>query len=144
MLFKELFVKKKHKKEKIYQTFSTDYMKVISASEIADMEEPPFNQSKWSSEESYRLYLESVQSIIEEYEKNGKLPEITPNEEIAHPEECKKLVNFRYDFLDFASYIAVEKTIDGKYKVCCNGRHRMYVAKKYGLKLLVHVSQEQR
>lgn len=144
MLFKDLFVKKKHKKEKIYQTFSTDYMKVISASEIADMEEPPFNQSKWSSKESYRLYLESVQSIIEEYEKNGKLPEITLNEEIAHPEECKKLVNFRYNFLDFASYIDVEKTIDGKYKVCCNGRHRMYVAKKYGLKLLVHVSQEQR
>ena len=32
------------------------------------------------------------------------------------------------------------KTMDGHYEVLYDGHHRMYVAKKYGLRLVVHVS----
>ena len=39
--------------------------------------------------------------------------------------------------------IFVRKTKDGKYTICGNGRHRLYVAKKHKIRLLVHVIEEE-
>ena len=35
---------------------TVDYFKVIDAAEIQDLEEPPFNQSPYLSEEEYKMY----------------------------------------------------------------------------------------
>lgn len=123
---------------------TANYMKVINGFEIADMEMPPFEQGHWSKEDAYKSYLENMQSLIDEYEQTGRIRaiEYTSLDDIDKRAEEKKNIDiFNNSFLKPGNRIDVEKTIDGKYKVI-NGRHRMYIAQKYGLKLLVHVSQE--
>lgn len=50
--------------------------------------------------------------------------------------------NFIGSFLCDGQWINAGKNVSGKYYVASNGRHRMYIAKKYGLKLIIHVAQE--
>ena len=123
---------------------TANYMKVISGSEIADIEAPAFGQGHWTTEDVYRTNLENMQPLIDEYERTGMVHTVEYNslDDIEkNAEEQRKLDVFNNSFLKPGNRIDVEKTIDGKYKVI-NGRHRMYVAQKYNLKLLVHVSQE--
>lgn len=126
---------------------STDYMQVIEAAEIIDMEIPLFHQGKWGSEDEYRVYLESVQFLIEKYEHMGAIHTLRYDmfsDILKNREEQLMINNFKASFMEAEHWVNVEKTIEGKYRVVSNGRHRMYVAHKYGLKLLVHVSQEVR
>jgi hypothetical protein len=149
----DLMVKIFHKKNKVNELpvkenrriVTTDYLQVIEASEIVEMEAPPFNQAQWKDESDYKSYLESVQPLIEEYERTGSIHNLeynSFNDIERNRDEQHNLKHFRDSFMDAGQWISVEKSIDGKYRVVSNGRHRMYVAKKYGLKLLVHVSQE--
>ena len=146
MFLRKLFYKNKENANiSTTMKVATDYMKVINAAEIDEMRMPAFNQSHWGSEEDYKLYLESVQSLIEEYEQTGAIHTLEYNslDDIEkNREEQHKLNQFNSSFLSVGHYINVEKTLTGKYKVVSNGRHRMYVAKKFGFKLLVHVAQE--
>lgn len=120
-----------------------DDWKVIFASEIEDLEPPRFGVE--NSELSYKEYLESVQPLIEAYEKSGSIPLIEYNslDDVSKKvnEQCR-LNNFKLSFMG-AGCILVEKTLSGQYKVIDSGYHRMYVAKKYNLKVLVHVVQEE-
>ena len=144
------FLCRKHKLDEHLDNDNTvlvnaDYLQVIEASEIAEMEAPPFNQAQWIDELDYKSYLESVQPLIEEYEQTGSIHNLeynSFNDIESNRDEQHNLQHFRDSFMDVGQWISVEKSIDGKYRVISNGRHRMYVAKKYGLKLLVHVSQE--
>jgi hypothetical protein len=126
---------------------TTDYLKVIDSSEIAEIEAPPFSKAQWGSEEDYKVYLAGVQPLILEYEKNGKLHSLEYNSVAdieKNREEADVLHKFRCSFLDVGCWINVEKSLAGEYRVVSNGRHRMYVARKYGFKLIVHVAQEVR
>lgn len=125
---------------------TVDYMKVITAYEISPMKEPPFALADWASEEEYRAYLEDVQPLIKEYETQGKIHDLVYEtfEDIdRNRNEQHKINQFKWSFLNSAEWINVEKTMEGTYKVVTNGRHRMYVAKKYFLNLIVHVTQEE-
>lgn len=125
---------------------TTDYYKVIRPDEIAELPAPPFNQSQYGSEADYVSYLRLVQPLIEEYERTGEIHtiEFKSLDDVAqYSEEKRFLDQFRYSFLDCGSHINTVKKLDGTYIVASNGRHRMYVARKYGLKLLVHVSDEE-
>lgn len=137
------------KKENVENHFlvSTDYMLVIKPDEIAEMDAPMFGKSHYGKELEYKTYLECIQPLVEEYERTGRIHTLEYNSFAdikKNQEERKILDNFNYSFLNCANWVDVEKRISGKYRVCSNGRHRMYVAKKYGLKLLVHVTQEER
>lgn len=125
---------------------TVDYFKVIDAAEIQDLEEPPFNQSPYLSEEEYKMYLEKAQILFDEYSNTGSIHTIEYKslEDIEkNREEERFLCNFRYSFLHYGKCICVRKTMDGTYKVTSNGRHRAFVAKKYELRLLVHVIEEE-
>lgn len=147
-MFGRLF-KKKHTGTKVTCRIacrSVDYYRVIEPSAIREMKAPEFNMSQWSSEEEYRAYLESVQPLIDEYASTGTIHTIeyqTMEDVAKYRDEAMFLNNFKASFLNFGSHVNVRKCLDGTYEVSSNGRHRMYVARKYGLKLLVHVSDEE-
>ncbi|MCR5608111.1 MAG: hypothetical protein K6G26_03530, partial [Lachnospiraceae bacterium] len=113
-----------------------------NSTEIDDIEKPLFGEGKRGTEESYKNYLESVQSLILEYEENYKIHEIHSNtmKEVFENMSEKIFLNaFKDNFLSANGRIGVKKKSSGKYTVSTNGYHRMYVAKKYGLKLLVYI-----
>ena len=123
-----------------------DYYKVITADEIMELEEPPFDVSHYGKEDEYKSHLESVQLLVNEYEKNGDIHTLEYNsyEDIERNRDEKMLLdNFRNSYLHDSERIEVKKLLNGKYRFCTNGRHRLYVAKKYDLKLIVHVREEQ-
>ena len=142
----KLKIDSKAYRKKAYEIVSTDYIKVINSIEIGSIDSPPFEQSHYNSEQEYKQYLESIQPLIDEYEKTGNIHSIEydPKADIEQfIKEQQRLQNFKSSFLDCANWINAEKTTDSKYIVCTNGRHRMYVAKKYGFRLIIHVCQEQ-
>ena len=123
-------------------TKSVDYLIVIKADEIAEMDEPPFNIGKWGDEKKYKSLLIEMQPLFDEYRRNGTLDSPFPingtNEEISIYKQKQKCIS-----LFISSYIQTVKTKDQKYKIASDGRHRMYVAKKYSLDILVHVAAEE-
>lgn len=146
MWLKRLLSKTKKKlKNCKYERIITDYMKVINPCDMVEIEKPLFDKSHWGKEEDYKLYLENIQPLIEEYEltktihtlKYNSLADVKKNRD-----EQNRLNHFNNSFLSAANWINVEKMLNGKYRITTNGFHRMYVAKKYNLKLLVHVAQE--
>lgn len=138
LLMKKLRGKKKSSAMD-HKVITTDYFRVIEPSEIEyNSKIPDFGVPGRPSEEEYKDYLKSVQYLIEEYQNTGA---ICSFDNIKKYSEQEKLNKFKCCFLD-GDCIAVEKTLSGKYRVLFNGYHRMYVARKYGLKLLVHVCQE--
>ena len=145
--FSALFKKKTAEQViKEHEVVTVDYLKVITPSEIGDVEIPPFKQSHYGSEDEYRQYLESVQELIDEYENTGTIHSLSYDsfEDVSkNYEEQQRINKFKSFFLSCGNWINAEKTLDSKYIVCSNGRHRMYIAKKYGLKLIIHVCQEQ-
>ena len=108
-----------------------NYFIVIKPEEIGNVKEiKDFGCSHRGKEEDYKNYLESVQPLITNYEKAGNVDTINDNK-------------FYVDFFNFSNRITVTKTKSGKYEVTDNGHHRMFIAKKYGLKLIVYVEQEE-
>ena len=99
---------------------------VISADKIAPFKRPEF-PNKGRTEEDYRRFLEACQDWFADYpaciEKNVWIGESDLN----------------YIFTHWDQLITVEEGTDGKYYVDSNGRHRLYVARKYGLSILVCV-----
>lgn len=139
-----MFFKKKNKAQK--QIRDVDYFVVIEPKEIKSLKKPPFEQGAYGSESDYRRYLEEVQPLFDEYESTGNIHTISyaSMDEISEKRDEKRFLdNFRVSFLDCSQYVNVGRTLDGRYTVVSNGRHRMYVAKKYNLRLLVHVTQEE-
>lgn len=122
--------------------------RVIEPSLIRDMNSPEFDPDPSSdfSEEGYRAYLESVQYLFDEYEKTGSIHGIvyrTPEDTLRYRDEDILLRNFRKTFLCAGDSVRVTQFSDGTYTVASNGMHRMYIAKKYGLRLLVYVCDKE-
>lgn len=145
-LFKRKDVKEQIGEESIRQR-SADYYTIIGPSEISiPVDEILFSKGTWSSEDEYREYLTKVQPLIDEYETSGEIHTINYDsmEDIElHREEQRMLDSFNDTFLSYRSHINVTKQLDGTYKVASDGRHRMVIAKKYNLRLIVHVCAEE-
>ncbi|MCR5105465.1 MAG: hypothetical protein K6B68_13610 [Eubacterium sp.] len=112
-------------------------LRIILPEEMPDTGIPPFG-GRYHYEDEYREYLEKSQPLFDEFERTGKIAEVEalkgrPMVGLTSEEEwllCFEHVMMRADC------VTVEEQ-DGRYIISSNGRHRMYVAKKYGLKLLV-------
>lgn len=133
-------------KENVYRyPAATDYFKVIAGTEIEEMEPVTFGDNGKMTELQYRELLEDNQSIFDEYDRTGALPEIKYEsfEDIDRlAPEWKRLNDFKTEFMEVGTRIEVEKRISGKYKVTTNGKHRLFIAQKYKMKVMVHVCQE--
>lgn len=115
----------------------SDYYTIIYPDEIMPMDEPEFSVSHWYSELEYKQFLEQMQPLMEWYEAS-----CFSFTDCVHDDDEKMTSLFENSFVDVGHRIDVEKIPSGKYRVVSNGRHRMYVAKKYKLKLLVYVVQK--
>lgn len=116
-----------------------DYI-VIKPEQIAPIEEPPFG-GRYLEEEEYVDYLRKVQPLIEEWESTGTIHDVVLNSiKDVHEkrEEIVFLNNFKAAFLNVGKHIDVRLNSDALYDVASNGRHRMFIAKKYGFKLIVY------
>ena len=111
----------------------TDYFEVITPEKMVVEDKISFDKYGKASEERYRRFLEKDQPIINAYEKNQDMEGLIEDHEFYE--------HFRA-FFDPDCWINVAKFSDNKYIVTTNGNHRMYVAQKYGLKLIVHVGEE--
>lgn len=98
--------------------------KILNPEEISEIDAPPFDTGKYASEEKYKDFLESMQPYFDEYEKSHSLPE-----------------RYKEIFLGVYRVKAIKKK-DGQYRPGSGGRHRMFIARKYGFRLLVEVSGE--
>ena len=95
---------------------------VISASEIADIEIDDFGINGRHSEYDYKELLEKYQYIFNTFDSDKSYADMD---------------EFYSLFLDSGGAITVCKGKNGLYEYASNGRHRLYVAKKYNLSVLV-------
>lgn len=113
--------------------------KVIYPEEMADVELPPFG-GRYRLEKEYKEYLEKSQPLFDEFEKTGRIVEVDAlvgKPMVGLSDEEEWLLNFEHIMMG-PDCVTVEEQ-GGKYVISSNGGHRLYVAKKYGLKLLVKV-----
>lgn len=99
--------------------------RVIRPDQIAPLPDPGFPWGFNRTEEDFRVFLEHCQTWFANYPNN--------------PPEKSYVdgANLSYVFEDSDRDITVYQDGNGQYVVHSNGRHRMYVARKYGLSLLV-------
>ena len=110
--------------------FSDGQYIVIEGEQLADIIQDDYFWKR-GSEEEYKNFVEESQPFFEKFQKG---------------EECigERIgkANALYVYVDVANCITVKK-IGDLYHIASNGRHRAAVAKKYGLKLLVCVTEIQ-
>ena len=97
---------------------------VISGDQIAPLPNPGFPAGGYT-EEDFRALLEGCQDWFQDY-PNGGTAEVNG-------------ANLSCVFEGVAQAITVHRAANGQYTMATNGRHRLYVARKYGLSLLVCV-----
>lgn len=100
---------------------------IIQPSEIGRLEKPEFGTGRRGTELEYKKLIEDSQEFFQRYIEN-------PTTDSFYIEEKKDAA---YIFVDIANAITVGKNEYGQYEMDSNGRHRLYVAKKYKLPLLV-------
>ena len=106
--------------------FSNGQYIVIEGEQLADVIQDEYFWKR-GSEEEYKNFVEESQPFFEKFQKG---------------EEWIGKANALYVYVDVANCITVKK-IGDLYYIASNGRHRAAVAKKYGLKLLVCVTEIQ-
>ena len=99
---------------------------LIDPSKIADIAPPEFGIGGRRSEEEYIQLIKDSQEYFKRYIEN-------PNE---HSFWIYERCDAAALYINMCNAITVKK-INNKYKVVFNGRHRLYVAKKYNLPILV-------
>lgn len=100
---------------------------VIQSWEIAKIEKPEFGEFGRETEERYRELVKNSQEYFKWYVRTKSDAPYYLNERT----DCA------YLYLDIAHAITVSQMRNAKYGICSNGRHRLYVAKKYRMPLLV-------
>lgn len=114
---------------------------VIDAKDIADIKEPIFGK-RYAEKEDYIELLQQMQDKFEEFETTGEIqaPEYKKIDDVMKKrQEVKDYNNFMRTFVSIANRITVRLEDDGKYHPVTDGAHRLYTAKKCGLKVLVSV-----
>lgn len=107
--------------------YSSKQYILIYPNEIGKVEKPPFGKYGRETEQEYRKLLEDSQEYFQQYINNPS----TKSFFISDSCDAACL------YLDLSQAVTVVKNKKGKYEVNSNGHHRMYVAKKYKLPLLV-------
>lgn len=97
---------------------------VISAEQIAPLPNPGF-PAGGRSEEDFRGFLAKCQEWFLAYPHGGT--------------DWVDGADLSYVYEDMAQAVTVHQNEDGTYSVATNGRHRMYICRKYGLSMLVCV-----
>jgi hypothetical protein len=157
---KEAIKKRLNKKENAdskLKKVNVDRMEVIDSDQIGYVsDEIIFGTTSRPTEEEYRVELEKMQWWFNEYEKYGDIDALEKfvresleleNKDYKefNRQEIQNIKNMiphvKYSYFGGQRIEAI-KTMDGHYEVLYDGHHRMYVAKKYGLRLVVHVSKE--
>ena len=143
-----MFFRRKRTKEVQPTWVKADYFKILSPSEIYTH---PISGTAYfweghDSEEHLLPFVKKYQPLIEEYESTGDIlieypEEIPMNDPTGEIQAMQAKETAKFFMLDPLVNVDVKKRIDGLYEAN-RGYHRMYVAKKYGLRLLVHVSTE--
>lgn len=133
-------------KKKEIPTKEIDYFRAIGPEEMQDIREYDKDAHFWDGrapEEQILEYVKSDQPLIDEFQETGEVLVQYPYPDQAAREKAglKELI-FGHG-LQNGREIRVTRKLDGTFIVSGNGRHRMYVARKYGLKLLVHVIGEE-
>ena len=131
-------------------TKKVDYYEcIIDSDRILIDKRPEFNQLNRPSEQSYKNFLTESQPYIDEYlikgtieNKYNQLQDMSIEVNLKRVNEERRLSKFRNALFGTDS-INVSKTKEGYYRVAKNGRHRLYVAKKYKIRVLVHVILEE-
>lgn len=103
--------------------------RVIHGSEIAAMKNPGFPWKR-NSEENFKTFLEKSQEYFRIWKQEGKTTSYKLGD-----------ADLACVYLDCGYCVCVQQNIDGTYQFVTNGRHRLYVAKKYNLDILVCVYQ---
>lgn len=98
--------------------------RVIGADEIAPLPNPGFPVGG-RTEEDFRAFLSDCQEWIKAYPAGGTV--------------WVDGADLSYVYEDVAQAVTVHRQANGQYTVATNGRHRMYICRKYGLSLLVCV-----
>lgn len=137
-------------KKPIDNVIAVDRYEVIDPNRILLSEKPEFDTYRRHSEKEYKEFLVKAQPFIDEFLSTGKIHNpLNDNITDLNKEQAIKRLNkereiniFKNSLLEGES-ISVRKTKDGKYTICGNGRHRLYVAKKHKIRLLVHVIEEE-
>ncbi len=147
--FRGLFSKKTHATENpkavTDTTLPVKEYRVINGSDIEDVGEPEFNISHWVTEEIYKKDLEEALPYFEEFSKTGtikKYPYNSLDDIQKHYDLNQKIHNVERNYMDSGNHVSVIETANGKYIAAVNGRHRLYVARKYNLKILVYVEHK--
>lgn len=107
----------------------SDYeYRVIHSNEIASMKNPGFPW-KGNREEDFVDFMEQSQKYFREWEVNKS----SSSYKVGN-------VDFAYVYLDIGHCVCVGKNKKGKYEIASEGRHRLYVAKKYKFDILVCIT----
>lgn len=120
----------------------SDYI-VLNGRDIIVDKEVIFGKEKRGTKDEYKKYLEDVQELISEFEKNKevKFPETHSLHEalsIEFIEKKNRIVDFICNFFG-AKAIIVQK-VGCKYKVIDNGYHRAKIALENNLKIIAKVN----
>jgi|SRR3712207_3845552 len=111
-----------------YGIYHVVYWFDISSYQL-DYKRLAFNSGTYDSEEEYKKHLERMQPLIDEYQENGFI-----NDEIS-----KDLREEFYNSFFYRANCVFANFENGKYRFCTNGRHRLYVARKYKFKIICFI-----
>lgn len=109
---------------KVYSDYE---YRIIHSNEISFMRNPGFPW-KGNSEKDFVNFMKQSQQYFKEWEQTKS----NASYKVGN-------VDFAYVYLDIGRCVCVERKKNGKYIVASEGRHRLYVAKKYKFDILVCV-----
>ena len=109
--------------------YSNYVYRVINPTEIEHIDKPEFGKYNRRTEKEYKQLLVDSQEYFCRYIKNPSNNSYWIYED----------VDAAYLYIDIEHAITVFKSKNGKYIMASNGRHRLYVAKKNKLPVLVCV-----
>lgn len=125
----------------VEQSKTTNHYCVIEPTSIRELEVPEFGIGKWATEEEYLTHLRSMQAVFDEYAIKKSISSIV--KQLPENEQFSFRKNFYGSYIEAGDSIRVKKHQDGTYSLLGNGTHRLYVARKYKLRILVHVIEEE-
>ena len=117
-------------------TYNIDSYIVLRPDQIADIDNPGFPW-KGRSEEDFVEFVRLSQPFINESLNVKKISGsiMLDNSGYKGTDE----VDLDYIWFDISRCVTVRENMPGVYTCASNGRHRLYVAKKYGYKIIACV-----
>lgn len=119
--------------------FTVPFCTVIEPASIRELDTPDFGIGGQYTEEEYLSYLTMMQPVFEEYMRSGSIDSYVL--QLPKEEQFSFRVNFYANFTGAGDSVRVRRHKDGTYSLLGNGWHRLFIARKHDLKLLVYVKE---